>query len=352
MKRVLAVITLLMMITGLLAACGAREDIVATVGNKDIPVGEAVFLLRELEAMYGPNDSQEGEGNNFDQIVKEAVMTSLTRLYITESVALDKGISLTDEEVIQIDGMVAQYFVTVNPEDLEAHGVTDEDVKRVFELNAIVEKLMVSELADFVVDEIRLEEALAADQYYQQIEAFGIEAFLQEVTVQHVLISTVAEDGTSKSEEEIAAAAELAGTVLEEAKTTENFEALVAEYSDDPLWTQNEGKYTFYRGQMMEEFEEASFAMEIEEVRLIKSPTGFHIIKKLDHTYPEETDIQNAENYRAYLVDQYTLVQRREAFDDLYEVWATDYDVTVYDSVWDDVKTSRQLLEEGGSTNE
>ena len=97
------------------------------------------------------------------------------------------------------------------------------------------------------------------------------------VRVKHVLIAfpdgeTDHTDTKQKAEE-----------ILEKAKAGEDFDQLVAEYGEDPGMVSNLDGYYFTTGEMVEEFEEASFALEPGETSdLVETDYGYHIILRLD----------------------------------------------------------------------
>lgn len=348
MKKLLSVLMVAVVSLGLLSACGNNGSTVITIGDASVPVGEATFVLRELETLYeqqyGAEIWTQGvEGVTFDQVAKEGAMESLTRLYISKDVAKANDVTLSDEEEAKIVAMMDEYLL-VNTEDaLKDDGITLADVKNIFMLNALGEKLMDTLLVGFEADEALLDEALANDMTYQQIEQFGVDGVLEQVTAQHVLISTITEEGIDLTEDEKAEALIRAEEVFQKAQDGVAFDGLVADYSDDPGWTNNGGIYTFYRGEMVAEFEAAAFTMAIGDIEMVESQFGYHIIVKQDHTYPDESQVQNVKDYQDYLVDQYTMTQRQEEYDKLYDQWKDNYDITLDESVWSKVKTTYEM---------
>lgn len=350
MRRTLAMIWGLIFLLGALTAC-ISNNAVLTVGDQTATVGEATFVLRELETMYveqyGVEIWNQGfAGKTFDEVAKESAMESLTRLYVSKNVADENGVTLTESEMADIELLIGQYFDIVSEETLKEDGILMDDVRNIFVLNALGEKLMNEELMDFVVDEERLNADLANDIYYQQIQEFGTGGILEQVTAQQVLISTVEEDGTEYTEEERAVAMTKAEEVLQRALDGESFDGLVAKYSQDLGSDDNGGIYTFYRGELppeYEDFEELAFTMKMDEVKIAEGQYGYHIVKKLEHIYPDETQIETIENYKAYLVEQYTMSQRQDAYDAFYEEWKDDYDVKINQDLWDQVRTSNDL---------
>lgn len=111
----------------------------------------------------------------------------------------------------------------------------------------------------------------------------------EKVRASHILITT-----ENRSEEE---ALELATELRARAVAGEDFAALAVEYSDDPSSEKNSGNLgLFGRGQMVEPFENAVFAMnekgEISE--LVKSPFGYHIILFVDRVPAEQISFEDA----------------------------------------------------------
>ncbi len=92
------------------------------------------------------------------------------------------------------------------------------------------------------------------------------------VTAQHVLISNDSEKYTNPEA--------TAHEVLEKAKAGVDFAKLIEEYNEDPGATA--AGYTFGRGEMVAEFEEASFALNCGEISdVVKTEYGYHIIHRI-----------------------------------------------------------------------
>lgn len=367
MKRILTMIIGMVLILSMITACGKSDtaettdttetteagntsvsSVVMDINGVKVSTGEAIFILRELERMYESQygaDIWEGgyEGETFDDIVKEAAIDSLTRIRMSEIIANDHGVELTDEGVALIDEQLASYLETYPIETLEEDGITEEDIKSIFLGNALAEKLMEVEMVDFVVDEDALAVSLEADTTYQNIQEYGYEGVLEKTKVQHILLSFENEDGTIKTEEEKAEVLVLAEEVLAKVNAGEDFEALVETYSGDPGKVDNKGIYEFYRGEMVPEFEEAALALDIGEVSdLVLSDYGYHIIEKLDMVPPSEEEVASVKEYEAYIIENYKTSQKQVEFETLFSEWELDYEVVVDEDIWATILTSNQ----------
>ncbi len=106
----------------------------------------------------------------------------------------------------------------------------------------------------------------------------GLEA-TDNASVKHILIKTKTEEAPEEGlsdEEALAKATDIANR----AKGGEDFDALVAEFNEDPGASEN--GYTFGPGEMVEAFETTSFAMKIGEISdPVKTEYGYHVIKRI-----------------------------------------------------------------------
>jgi len=98
-------------------------------------------------------------------------------------------------------------------------------------------------------------------------------------------------------EDDAPAAEALASALLERALAGEDFRTLVETYGEDPgMWSNPEG-YTFVAGVMVEEFYEATKALEIGEISgLVRSDFGIHIIMRVEPN-PEDTSMTGGQEF-------------------------------------------------------
>ena len=92
----------------------------------------------------------------------------------------------------------------------------------------------------------------------------------------HVLVGT-----ESTTEEEKKESYALAQDILKRAEAGEDFDALVAEYSEDPGSHSQPDGYVFTTGEMVIEFEEGTKNTEIGKFTLVETSYGYHVIKRL-----------------------------------------------------------------------
>ncbi len=103
----------------------------------------------------------------------------------------------------------------------------------------------------------------------------------QYMTLKHILVNLQLEDGTTRTEEEaLAKANEIKAQI-----TDDNFDTLMAEFSEDPGSKSQPQGYTFAHGDgtMMQEFDDGGWALEIGQVsEPVKTSYGYHIIKRVE----------------------------------------------------------------------
>ena len=109
------------------------------------------------------------------------------------------------------------------------------------------------------------------------------------ITADHILLATQdAATGEALSDEEIAAKKALAEELAEKLSSytgedlSAYFASLADEYSEDPGRASNPAGYTFTTGSMVQEFENAAYALAEGEVSgIVESQFGYHILLRL-----------------------------------------------------------------------
>ena len=178
--------------------------------------------------------------------------------------AEELGVSLTEEETAEIEQVAA---------DWEGYFGSEEEYENFLAINHLTKELAIQMELDTQLSNKVLEAA-----YGDAIKADVLENF---VHVQHVLIQFEDAEADDHSAE-LAKAQE----VLEKAQAGEDFNALMEEYNEDP--GEPEEGYYFPTGVMVQEFEDASFALQDGEISdIVETSYGYHIIKRLplDESY-------------------------------------------------------------------
>ena len=259
------------------------KDVAMTVNG--VPVSRNILqyatnalALNDVKTLS--QDGEEFDYANFDwdairkgtklsyiEYVKGLAIEDLAEIYAIISEGNKNGISVTAEEEKEIldwvEGLKEEYGDQFDAA-LKASGYDSVEMLVEFnKMNANVQKVYEDASADlkkYVTDESKLE----------MDESF--------ITVKHILIQFEDETDKAKVEE----AKKKADEVYAEVMAGADFDDMVEKYNEDPGATE-EG-YTFANdGTMVQEFADASFALEVGQVsEPVQTPYGYHIIKRVE----------------------------------------------------------------------
>ena len=263
-KKILKMVAAPIALSALLVGCSDGGDrTVATVNDEKITEAE---LDKVLQSQYG-----------------QSVLDTLIINKIVEQEAEKLDIKLTDEE---IEEEYKVYTESYGGEDalkkaLESLNMTTEDIKNDIRIYLLTVKVM-EDYVDLTEEDVKA-------YFEENKESF---ATPEQVEASHILV----EDEKTANE------------VIEKLNAGEDFAELAKEYSTDESNAAEGGALGFFgRGQMVEEFENAAFAMKVGEVSKtpVKTEHGYHIIKVTDKTEAAEADYETSkEEARELLLDQ------------------------------------------------
>ena len=171
-----------------MTGCGSEpvdgSQVVATVGEKEMPLGEANFLLRFqqvqtesfYESMLGEGiyvKDVSGTGSTFGEDFKSNIMKEMQEYYVIEEKAADYGAALTEEETAEI-AEAAKAFVEANKADtLEQMTADQATVERVLSLMKLRSKVEAAVKAEVDVAETaeEAEKETARTEYFNEVLA-------------------------------------------------------------------------------------------------------------------------------------------------------------------------------------
>lgn len=186
--KVLAAAALVICMALGMTGCGSEpvdgSQVVATVGEKEMPLGEANFLLRFqqvqtesfYESMLGEGiyvKDVSGTGSTFGEDFKSNIMKEMQEYYVIEEKAADYGAALTEEETAEITE-AAKAFVEANKADtleqMTADLATVERVLSLMKLRSKVEAAVKAE-ADVTETAEEAEVETARTEYFNEVLA-------------------------------------------------------------------------------------------------------------------------------------------------------------------------------------
>ena len=255
---VVAVVLAFVIIISLLVYYSAKEsapvvESLVTVNGVPITQEDLDFQYNLLPEAYRAQLTKE---EVLDQIInEELVMQEAKRVGITVT---PEDVNTEVQRILQSSGLTVQDL----QKNLEHFNVTMEEFERLVERQLLIRGYTTRELVTQEPADADLEALYGStkDQY----------AVPEQVTVRHILVSSQRDD-----------AAKLAKSIYDDVRAGDDFCALVLNTSDDKGSRETCGEYTFARNYMVKEFEDASFAMQPGDFRLIQSMFGYHIIEKI-----------------------------------------------------------------------
>lgn len=219
---------------------------------------------------------------------KYKVLNDLVDQKLIVQKAADLGITVTDQEIDQ-SILNMQNKLGMSEEDMQQmltkENLTEDQLRNQWRMQLISNKLVSAKLkGNIAVTDDEVKERYI--QYYGEIEN------AEEVKIAHILInynSDGAEDSLEKAQK-----------VYEMAKSGENFEELVSEYSDDTLSKDKQGELGYFKkGELVGELEEAVENTKVGDIsEPVKTSSGYHIVKVLDRKTQEESSV---DEYREQL---------------------------------------------------
>ena len=260
-------------------------------------VTEQLKQFHSLEAQAADFGLEPGADG--DAYVEQSVAESLSKVPLGDGEDSDKALRrfYLDRDVLRYQARIAYLYLLVYQEMFGADG----------------EKLSDAELNDYVAQE-------------------GF------ITVRHILLSTMDENGNPLSDEQKEKKLRQATRIIERLSEIEDNEERLArfdrysnEYNEDPGVEQYPNGYCFTAGQMDEAFEAASAALQPWEVspEPVESAYGYHVILRLPTTGDDVIDIN--EDGTPYLLRsdaaQATYTALVQAWiDDAEVVWSPEFE--------------------------
>src|SRR5699024_9784203 len=241
----------------LLAGCSNDPEVASTEAGR----------IREAELYEAMKDEPLQSGMTVGETV-------LQKLLMEDIFEHTYGDQVTDEDVDEEFAASAEQFGSV------------EDYESLLEMQGMD--------VDYIKDNIRLTLLIrAAVEDSVEVTDEEVESLYEEqrpdYTAQHILV-----------EDE-----ELAKDIIAQLEDGADFAELVEEYSTDPGSLDTEGTYTFSKGDMVPEFEEAVAALEEGELTSepVKTDNGYHVIRRLEledtslDEQREDLEVQALDNY-------------------------------------------------------
>lgn len=297
----------------LLESSSDEKKAVLTVEEYDVPMEMYRYVAMNYKDDYESGKTSDiwlGEsGQKLLKELGEAARDTIANLYTALCICSDYGISpddgyITDAVNAKMDEIYEGYDY-----DYESY-LTDIGTSY---MNDSVYRFLVRNdiIADELIEAMKKKGELpTTDEEFEEILS-GADF----IRVKQILVPR---DNGSTDEENRT----YAESLLEKAKSGEDFDELVQKYGKDLYLFNNKDGYYVSRGNYYEEFENAAFALEIDEISdVVETEAGYSIIKR----YPKEAEymVKKFDELKEnYIRGQYNIILGRRL--DGIEVKETD----------------------------
>lgn len=299
--------------TKLVLTTGFAKDEVFRIEKISCRLPEIMVYLtnaqNQYESVFGEQIwSASVDGVTLEENVKDTSLARIAQIKTMNLLAEQHKVELDKTEQDKAKQAAAAYFGSLNEREKELLNVNEDTIYTLYSEYALANKVY-----QFIIRDINPE--ISDDE-------------ARTITVQHIFFKTYALDGTGAKidyspadKQEVYARAQ---EVLNLAREGTDFEELIKKYSEDV-----NGTYSFGKGDMEPNFEEAAFNLGKDEIgEIIETEYGYHIIKCINTFNKEETDANKVK-----IVDQ----RRREVFGEEYDTFVNSLTRNLNDGVWEKV---------------
>ncbi len=283
MKRIIAVVLLIVLTMSLAACSGDKKD----NGSDLVKVGDTTISENELEQYL--DFSAFIQGVDTSQFPEES-MQSIKSQMLDDMVALEcikQYYSGKEEEVLPdtIEADLKSFMDEAKNTEtisvfLKEKKISDETLTK-FYYNQYYRQAYFDEVEAGMPN---LEKDAKAF-YDANLDSFKVD----EVTASHIL---VADEATAKD-------------ILVKLKAGEKFEDLAKQYGTDGTKDSGGSLGTFGKGEMVKEFEDVAFALKTGEISdVVKTEFGYHVIKVTDKNQGTKTYEETKDSIKSNLVSE------------------------------------------------
>jgi Parvulin-like peptidyl-prolyl isomerase len=267
-----------------------KDDISKVINLNDISdtligsINGEKLMLSELDTVYNLQSNAPVSGTA-DEI--KAYKTKIFNYLVERKILLQKfeesKTTLSTADFTNINASLKQVISNYGGISSFRKMLTDKKVNLYRFSNLLKEDYIINNI--FIV---QLGKQVAATenevrQYYDLNSTSYVNP--ETVTAKHILISTLDTSGAQLAQDKKDAVKKKAEDILSQLKAGADFDKLMSEYSEDPGLKSYPNGYTFSKGQMIQDFEDAAFALKPGEISgIVETKYGYHIIKLIEKT--------------------------------------------------------------------
>lgn len=280
-----ATLAVALLASGMSTRAAAPDKSPALFPDPVVATGKGFQITKSSleDSFVGYKATLAAQGRSLPEEARDSVQSNLLEHLIISKILLQKA---NDDDKLktkeQVDVAInAARSNAPSPEAFEmgikATGMTLDQMKERANEEQLCKRVLERELRD----KISITDDTVKKFFDDHPKDFDIP---ERVRASHILISTL--DPVTQqpvSSEKKKEKEQLAKDIRARALKGEDFAKLVKEYSQDPGSKDTGGEYTFGRGRMVPEFEQAAFTLQTNHISdLVETRFGYHIIKLLE----------------------------------------------------------------------
>jgi parvulin-like peptidyl-prolyl isomerase len=264
-------------------------SVAAVINGHGVPMSK----FKTLSLLAAQQPAQPGAPPVSSKVLTTEVMNQLVVDELVREYAAAHGITVSNSVVLKEEGQQAA--------SLGGHAA------------------LIARLKHFGIDETSYRDLIYSSTLGQKVEnkvaPLRVRSSKQPVAdVRHILIMLKPQGKPARTD---AQAHSLAEQLLSKIQHGSNFGALAKKYSDDPGSAVKGGEYPqVTKGEMVPQFDQASFNDKLHQPRIIKTTYGYHIIEVLGRhqaTIPSQTGQQQAQAAQQQAFNSWVTKQKAKA---------------------------------------
>jgi len=290
MKKILAHLTYILLISFALTGCGAKVAVV--VNGENITEKELKTRVSQVAARYGYNlDSPENK--EMVGFLEEQVLQGLIEEKVILQAAKEMNIQAGKEDInAELNKIKDQFNDNQKYNDfLNERKFTEKDLKRYITNQLILDKLINEVTKDITTT------TQDPKKYYEENKSEFYEP--EKVMARNIVV---------KTEEE-------AQAIIERLDKGDDFASLAVEFSIDPSVKDNHGLIDYFdrNAMLVDEFKDAAFSLQVGQYtkQPVKTVYGYHIIKVEDKTSAKNRTYEEVEDE---LINRFIMEDKNEKF--------------------------------------
>ncbi len=287
------------------------DDVILKVGDESVTYREVLFYIYQAVNHFETNldddvwDIKLEDGITFNNYTKEGIMKELTELKIIGQEAAGEGISLSEDEMVDVRQQAKAFLSSISEKDKEIYGFEEGLLIKIYADHALANKM-------FDVTTGKVDTSISDEE-------------VRQYSIQYLKISTMKNDEDGKemvmSDEEKKQALKKAKALYKSVKKTDDFYSLAKENTDDDTV-----ELKFGIQDKPEEFGDAAMRLKTGETsEVITGDTGYYIIYCVS---------DNEEDAAREKKEEIIKARQDAVFEKSYTEWSGNYKVVVSTKLW------------------